>query len=40
MTGQVEKVLLRGKLVVDGTEYLGTKGDGQYLPRDICSNLL
>ena len=39
MTGQVEKVLLRGKVVVDGTEYLGTKGDGQYLPRDICSNL-
>ena len=40
MTGQVEKVLLRGKVVVDGTEYLGTKGAGQYLPRDICSNLL
>ena len=40
MTGQVEKVLLRGKLVVDGTDYLGAKGDGQYLRRDLCTNLL
>jgi dihydropyrimidinase len=40
MTGQVEKVLLRGKLVVDGADYLGSKGDGGYLHRDICTNLL
>ena len=35
-----EGMRMTGKVVVDGTEYLGTKGDGQYLPRDICSNLL
>ncbi len=40
MTGSVEKVLLRGKLVVDGTTYLGAKGDGEYLTRGLCDNLL
>jgi dihydropyrimidinase len=40
MTGRVEKVLLRGKLVVDGADYLGTKGDGQYLLRGLSTNLL
>ena len=40
MTGQVSKVFLRGKLVIDGDEYLGRKGDGTYIKRDISSNLL
>ena len=40
MTGQVAKVLLRGKLVIDGDDYLGTKGDGRYLERALSSNLL
>jgi dihydropyrimidinase len=40
MTGKVEQVLLRGKLVIDGVDYLGTKGDGHYLHRDLCRNLL
>lgn len=31
--GKVETVLLRGKVIVDNDEYLGTKGDGGYLPR-------
>ncbi|MFV2000681.1 MAG: dihydropyrimidinase [Acidimicrobiia bacterium] len=35
--GRVETVLLRGKVIVDGVEYLGTKGDGQYLARDKVS---
>ncbi len=39
MTGQVEKVLLRGKLIIDGADYLGKKSDGAYLARDISSNL-
>jgi dihydropyrimidinase len=39
MSGQVEKVLLRSKIVVDGIGYLGTKGDAEYLLRDICTNL-
>jgi dihydropyrimidinase len=40
MSGQVSKVLLRGKLVIDGDDYLGKKGDGRYIKRDISSNLL
>ena len=39
MSGQIEKVLLRGKLVIDAAAYLGTKGDGQYLKRGLCTNL-
>ena len=35
--GKVETVLLRGKVIVDGDEYLGDKGDGQYLKRDTVS---
>jgi len=40
MTGQVSKVFLRGKLVIDGVDYLGRKGDGTYIKRDVSSNLL
>jgi hypothetical protein len=25
--------MLRGDVIIDGDEYLGTKGDGLYLPR-------
>jgi len=35
--GRVETVLLRGRVIVDGNEYLGQKGDGQYLARDLVS---
>ncbi len=31
--GRVETVMLRGDVIIDGDEYLGTKGDGLYLPR-------
>ena len=31
--GRVETVMLRGDVIIDGDEYLGTKGDGRYLPR-------
>ena len=30
-------VLLRGKVIVDGDEYLGEAGDGAYLPRERMS---
>lgn len=30
--GKVEKVFLRGKLVVDDGEYVGKKGDGKFIP--------
>ncbi len=35
--GRVETVLLRGKVIIDNDEYLGSKGDGRYLPRDKMS---
>jgi dihydropyrimidinase len=38
-TGHVDTVLSRGKVVIDGGEYLGTKGDGTYLTRGECQYL-
>ncbi len=35
--GKVETVLLRGKVIIDGEDYLGEIGDGQYIPRDRVS---
>ena len=34
LTGMPEKVLLRGKLIVDGEQWLGKAGEGQFLKRD------
>jgi dihydropyrimidinase len=34
LTGTPEKVFLRGKLIVDGEQWLGKAGDGQFLKRD------
>lgn len=34
LTGMPEKVLLRGKMIVDGDAWLGKSGDGQYLKRE------
>lgn len=33
LTGLPEKVLLRGKMIVDGERWLGKSGDGQFLKR-------
>ncbi len=33
MTGKVKKVFLRGQCIVDGDEWLGRSGMGEYLPR-------
>ena len=33
MKGVVEKVLLRGKLIVDGSKWLGGKGEGRFIER-------
>jgi dihydropyrimidinase len=33
LTGYPEKVFLRGKLIVDGEQWLGRPGGGQFLPR-------
>lgn len=33
VTGRVKKVFLRGDMIVNGAEWLGRAGGGQYLPR-------
>ncbi len=33
LTGYPEKVFLRGKLIVDGDQWLGQRGDGRFLKR-------
>ena len=39
VTGHVDTVLSRGKVIVDNGQYLGRKGDGRYLPRSLCQYL-
>jgi dihydropyrimidinase len=39
ITGQVETVLSRGKIVLDAGEYHGEPGHGQFLRRDGCQYL-
>jgi dihydropyrimidinase len=39
ITGRAETVLSRGRVIVDGGEYLGKKGDGRFLRRDTCGYL-
>jgi dihydropyrimidinase len=38
--GHVDTVLSRGKVIVDGGEYLGSKGDGRYLKRGLSQYLV
>ncbi|MCD8488749.1 MAG: dihydropyrimidinase [Desertifilum sp.] len=40
VTGKVEKVFLRGELIVDGDRYLGKSGNGQYLKRSASGAIL
>ena len=35
--GHVDTVLSRGKVIVDGDEYLGAKGDGRFLKRGLSA---
>ena len=37
--GHVDTVISRGKVVVDGGEYLGAKGDGRFLKRGLSQYL-
>ena len=37
--GHVDTVLSRGKVVVDGDQYLGAKGDGRFLKRGLSQYL-
>ncbi len=38
--GHVDTVLSRGKVIVDGGQYLGSKGDGRYLKRGLSQYLV
>ena len=38
--GHVDTVLSRGKVIVDGGQYLGAKGDGKFLRRDLSQYLI
>jgi dihydropyrimidinase len=39
LTGKVGTVLSRGRVLIDGGEYLGEAGHGRYLRRDTCQYL-
>ena len=39
ITGKVDTVLSRGRVIIDGGEYLGEAGHGRYLRRDTCQYL-
>jgi dihydropyrimidinase len=38
--GHVDTVISRGKVIVDGGSYLGTKGDGRFLKRGLSQYLI
>ena len=38
--GKVETVLSRGRVIVEGGQYLGRKGDGQFIRRGLSSYLI
>jgi dihydropyrimidinase len=40
ITGRVETVLSRGRLLIEAGRYLGDKGHGRYLPRNINEYLV
>ncbi|GAA4007857.1 dihydropyrimidinase [Allokutzneria multivorans] len=39
ITGKVETVLSRGRVLIEGEAYHGRKGDGAYVPRETCQYL-
>lgn len=39
VTGQVSKVFSRGRLIVDGREWLGKEGMGQFIKRGECGKI-
>jgi dihydropyrimidinase len=40
LTGYPEKVFLRGKMIVNQQEWLGEAGEGSFIHRDLCKNIL
>ena len=39
VTGRVKKVFLRGQLIVDGAEWLGKEGMGEFLRRGVSGKI-
>jgi dihydropyrimidinase len=39
VSGRVDTVLSRGRVIVRNDQYLGQKGDGEYLRRGLCDYL-
>jgi len=40
LNGKVDTVISRGRVIVENDNYLGSKGDGQYLRRSLCQYLM
>ncbi|WP_017590265.1 dihydropyrimidinase [Nocardiopsis ganjiahuensis] len=40
VTGRARTVLSRGRVIVDRGSYLGSAGDGRYVPRSTCQYLI
>ena len=40
VAGKVETVLSKGRVIIEGNEYVGTAGDGEYLRRDFNQYLV
>ena len=40
VSGHVDTVLSRGRVIVDNNQYLGSAGHGQYLRRGLSSYLI
>jgi dihydropyrimidinase len=38
--GHVDTVISRGKVIIDDNQYLGTKGDGQFVKRGLSQYLI
>ena len=38
--GKVDTVLSRGKVVIEGDEYVGTKGHGRFVARELSQYLV
>jgi dihydropyrimidinase len=39
VTGRVKRVFLRGRLIVDGPEWLGKEGMGEFLRRGVSGKI-
>jgi len=38
--GKVDTVISRGRVIIENDNYLGSKGDGQYVPRGLTQYLM